>query len=357
MATIPEKLAANLEKLEKLKIYTENIPSLKKVNVDDFKSSANRYFEDRWKYAVRDPSLTVMRSRDEHGQDRCLILDEIYWINYVQLHTINSAKKQLDKVDKANPDHPYAEIVTAARDVIREAEPYAAALAEFKERQAQAALLPKEPKDPIKQLPLPAQKSIRAIEAKLREKADELKPDLISSSVADRKSALAAYMEKPEEDRTAFSRKTDPGYLAYIGPMLVKKEGIYQPAPNVERIILALATENAESVISHYIAKHSLKLASIIENMPGIAEIDIRARASGGLLEGNTYLKFEDERRFRVHSQIVHSYSVHGNPFYRYPTTFHDVVNADGSLVGSMVPEEDMIAWAGGKGQGSSLSM
>ena len=39
---------------------------------------------------------------------------------------------------------------------------------------------------------------------------------------------------------------------------------------------------------------------------------------------------FEDGSKFTVKNGIVLSYSVYGKPFYRYPTTFHNVILPNG---------------------------
>ena len=65
------------------------------------------------------------------------------------------------------------------------------------------------------------------------------------------------------------------------------------------------------------------------------SSVIVGGRGIGVNVDGNhnrntMSFEFEDGSRFTVQNSIVLSYSVYGKPFYRYPTTFHNVILPNG---------------------------
>ena len=68
----------------------------------------------------------------------------------------------------------------------------------------------------------------------------------------------------------------------------------------------------------------------------------INASTSRGTVEGTIAFEFNDGSSFTVRNKVVMSYSKYNTPFYRYPTTFHNVKMPDGSTM-SQPSEERML--------------
>lgn len=356
MSKALELLAARLEKIENLKIYTENLPSLKKINVDSLKTSINRYFEDLWREKF---SYTVSKKINElsnSDQEVPVALREIYYINTVQLHTVNSCTKQFNKIDKDFPGHPYSEICAQAREIIAQLTPYVATMGSLKNRLEYEKGLPKEAKDPVLKLPAPALASIRRIEGELRNNITQIRAQIKQGALESKTKSLEVFLARPLEERKRNCFRNNLSFGQYLSPLLDNTDGYYHAAHNATEKIAELAESHAEAVINDYISKHSYKLAAIIEKMPDVASIVVDSRSRVNCVEGDTYLTFESGKSFRVFSQIVQVWNVE-TPFVRYPTTFHDVKNADGSHFGTLVSLEEMIKWANDKKSTSEMTM
>ena len=95
------------------------------------------------------------------------------------------------------------------------------------------------------------------------------------------------------------------------------------------------AAKEADDMLEHFIIKNTAKLGKIVaakDNMKSITMGNVNT--SMGVLEGGMDLVFKDKSKFTVINKIVGSWSKNGNPFYRYPTTFHNVKMPDGNKLG-----------------------
>ena len=96
-------------------------------------------------------------------------------------------------------------------------------------------------------------------------------------------------------------------------------------------------------MIDNFVHKNTQKLAEILTKKNNLKSVTLRgADTSRGTIEGTLGLDFNDNSSFIVHSKLVFSYSVHGKPFSRYPTTFHSVVFPDGTKMTGRASEQRM---------------
>lgn len=96
-----------------------------------------------------------------------------------------------------------------------------------------------------------------------------------------------------------------------------------------------LAEDAVEEMQNVFVYKNTRKLASIATAKTGMEEPKVASVSTqGGVITATLRFAFNDGSSFRVDQSVVYSTSVRGTPFYRFPTTFHDVILPDGSKMG-----------------------
>jgi len=105
--------------------------------------------------------------------------------------------------------------------------------------------------------------------------------------------------------------------------------------PDWQNKIKKSAEQIAKDVQERFVSKNTEKLASIIskkDNMKDAVIINSFARWDG--ITGTLKLTFADGSLFIVDNTVVLSRSIYGKEFYRFPTTFHNVMMPDGKPMG-----------------------
>ena len=103
----------------------------------------------------------------------------------------------------------------------------------------------------------------------------------------------------------------------------------YTLKKDYKSIVDKMAKQSAKEAVESFVYKMKMKL-SVIVGGRGIG-VDV----SGNSNRNTISFEFEDKSRFTVQNSIVLSYSVYGKPFYRYPTTFHNVILPNGDKLRS----------------------
>ena len=85
-----------------------------------------------------------------------------------------------------------------------------------------------------------------------------------------------------------------------------------------------MAKQSAKEAVEGFVLKMKMKLSVIVGSHK--MGVDL----SGSSSRNTISYELEDKSRFTVQNSIVLSYSVYGKPFYRYPTTFHNVILPNG---------------------------
>jgi hypothetical protein len=107
--------------------------------------------------------------------------------------------------------------------------------------------------------------------------------------------------------------------------------------------IKAEAKKMTDDVLDHFINKQTAKLAEILVKKDSLKTIEMKdARAGSGVVEGLLRLTFDDDSAFDVNNKLVWSISKLGKQFYRFPTTFHNVIMADGRQLSGKASENRM---------------
>lgn len=115
----------------------------------------------------------------------------------------------------------------------------------------------------------------------------------------------------------------------------------FSQKPNVTSAdVDKFADQLTKDVVEGFVAKNTSKLSLIFQKKSAVSSHKImEARVIAGNVNAKVFVEFEDKSKFTVYSATEVSYSVHGKPFYRYPTRFKDVFMADGTKMSQ--PSED----------------
>lgn len=104
--------------------------------------------------------------------------------------------------------------------------------------------------------------------------------------------------------------------------------------PNWKEIIHGYVVRDTDITFASYTSKNSIKLGAILSLKGNLDNIKaIKIKITSGVLETRVRVIFKDGSRFDVLNKIVWVYTNTAS-FNRFPTTFHNVVMADGSKMG-----------------------
>ena len=98
----------------------------------------------------------------------------------------------------------------------------------------------------------------------------------------------------------------------------------YTLKSDYKKILKDTAKQNAKEGVEKFVYKMKMKLSVIVGGR------GIGVNVDGNHNRNTMSFEFEDGSRFTVQNSIVLSYSIYGKPFYRYPTTFHNVILPNG---------------------------
>ena len=91
--------------------------------------------------------------------------------------------------------------------------------------------------------------------------------------------------------------------------------------------IKKMAQEAADNIIDGFIYKNTGKIAYVIYKKNNMKSVKLdNVRIGQGKVECDLHFEFKDGSRFTATSSVVQASSKHGKWFYRYPTTFHNVI-------------------------------
>lgn len=121
-----------------------------------------------------------------------------------------------------------------------------------------------------------------------------------------------------------------------------------KPSPAAKTWPKAEAKRMRDDMQEGFLAKNIMKISHLLDlkgNLTKVTDLPtkpVKVVAGKGSLEAGFKFEFADGARFTVVNKIIINYSARGAAFYQYPTTFHDVVKADGSKL-EAPSEEKMV--------------
>lgn len=128
------------------------------------------------------------------------------------------------------------------------------------------------------------------------------------------------------DDVKVIRRPSDPKKFALIKDYTKKME--------------ELAMREAMEILNHFTYKNTNKLSVILTTKNNLASVEIKNVTLGrGVVECDVHCVFKDSSEFTANNKVVFSYSKLGKPFYRFPTTFRNVILQNGEKMGQ--PSEE----------------
>lgn len=149
------------------------------------------------------------------------------------------------------------------------------------------------------------------------------------------------------------SMKEVSGYDTFIIQHMIDfaEAGNYQNREFVVKGPAAKASEWADKQCAQsrkiieetFLLKNIKKISSIVDAKGNLDKIEDKGTYVGkGVIEATTKFLFTDGAHFTVVNKVVTKFSPRNHkPFYQFPTTFHDVVKADGTKVS--YPSEEKV--------------
>ena len=93
-----------------------------------------------------------------------------------------------------------------------------------------------------------------------------------------------------------------------------------------------MAQSTADEIVDNFVYKNTGKIAYVVFTKNNLKSVTLsNIKIDSGVVECNLNCHFKDGSSFIATTSVVLSYSKFGKPFYRFPTTFHEVMLPDGS--------------------------
>lgn len=263
---------------------------------------------------------------------------------FPQMHTVDSKLKKLDGLSKSI-SHP---VIDDARHVLSAFKPIADALVDIKplivksrrngESESESAYTP----------PRVVGKDVQKVIDVLCGITDRLCEAAKNELYSDMKSYVDMFFFMDDRSmqnvRNVFGRDV---FAAHVISAVSEKKS-YNPRSNIElrddwsEVLMRMASEQVEAMRAKYISKNTRKLSSIISSKGNLESVDVlNETVRRGAINGVMHIKFSDGSSFVVENSTVLSYSSAGKPFYRFPTTFHNVILPSGEKMSN--PSEQRV--------------
>ena len=253
-------------------------------------------------------------------------------------HDVISGFKKFEKISGSR-NHP---ILDSEKAFYKEAQPIAQKLKALKAKIVKGRKPnPNAKKKDVYSTPASAKNDVEKVRNELTKITDNVYNKLVATNYSSMERKVALFKEAQNKDPALavynfFAH--DPYSRQIVSKAYRSDSGIKRPGdPEILRkdwkeVIKKEAEEEATNVRDQFINKNTAKLSSIVGNKGDLTEVtSIEARSSRGVIEGEMHLAFKDGAQFNVRNKVVSVVNAHGTFFYRFPTTFHDIVKSDGA--------------------------
>jgi len=117
---------------------------------------------------------------------------------------------------------------------------------------------------------------------------------------------------------------------------------IYKAKDNAEELVIEAGKNTAAAIRAAFVSKNTMKLSAILVGKGNLKDVTVRAWHKGSF-NGELDVTFEDGCSFVVRNKTVYKYSSQGKWFAQFPTTFHQVIQPDGSKMKGTASERRMV--------------
>lgn len=264
--------------------------------------------------------------------------------SYPQIHTIGSIKKKLSKFE---PNHP---LIKDLNSFLDEIQPLINAMLILKTKIVKKlkAIVDRETEEKTYQTKIASHDDVKRIRDKLTEITREVY-DAAKAANLTWLSAVAEHVKKKLDGATESTYKLfmyDPFSMTVARLITMPGNNGWKERviDDYNPILEKEAARMTKEMMERFISKNTSKLSEITAKKNNLNTIELlSASTSRGVVEGSMKLTFNDKSEFTVHNKVVLSHSKYNKPFYRFPTTFHDVILSNGTKV-SKPSEESMVS-------------
>jgi hypothetical protein len=339
-SAIPESRKASLEKL--LGLFRKHLEDgeLIKSEFNELKY-INRRIEEAVSKLISEPYFHSGKweSLPEHIRD----LDTLN----VALHTIPGKLKKAEKL-QAKGDH---KVLQTYIKLMKELLPLSEAQKKLKPMivAKRTADVKKAEEKVVRQETLLSHEDVKRVRKVLTDITNKLREETLASNYNYLVKVVERHMAQydPADPKTSnYGRNARNPFVRGIMNKALEPAKHREPEKLKEDwkdAIKAEAKKMTDDVLDHFINKQTAKLAEILVKKDSLKTIEMKdARAGSGVVEGLLRLTFDDDSAFDVNNKLVWSISKLGKQFYRFPTTFHNVIMADGRQLSGTASEHRM---------------
>lgn len=116
----------------------------------------------------------------------------------------------------------------------------------------------------------------------------------------------------------------------------------YALRSDAKQIAQKMAEAQVKDIVDRYLFKNTNKIGSVVEAKGGLEKVKVaHGNLAGWGFNGELICLFSDGAQFTVRNKVVVKVSMRGKWFNQFPTTFHDIIWADGNR-SSMLSEKQM---------------
>lgn len=145
----------------------------------------------------------------------------------------------------------------------------------------------------------------------------------------------------PSVMRKALPQEQMVGSLIFVSKGYGKDRSL-ELLPGAKARVEKAAKNTVEDITDHFVAKNTIKIASIFERKAGVKEHKIlKTNIQNNTVENTMSFVFNDGSEFTLESKVIFKMSKNGKYFTQFPTRFRNVKMADGSMM--KAPSEEKI--------------
>lgn len=265
----------------------------------------------------------------------------------VALHTIPGKLKKAEKL-QATGDHP---VLQTYIKLMKELMPLHTAQKELKPMivAKKAADVKKATDKVVRQDMLMSHEDVKKVRKVLVDITQKLRDETLASNYNYLLSVVKRHMDQydPADPKTSnYGRNARNPFVRSIMNKALEPAKHREPEKlkdDWKDAIKEEAKKMTDEVLDQFVNKQTAKLAEILVKKDSLKTIEMKnAHAGTGVVQGLLTLTFDDDSSFNVNNKLVWSISKLGKQFYRFPTTFHNVVMADGKKLTGKASENRM---------------
>lgn len=333
-----------LEDNPKNKLYQGFVSILEKINdTIENKEILNPDFNDVKYYIGRIVNETfnkAISSKYTHAGKYESLPEELQYMSVpYELRNVNAYYKKLDKM-KDYKEEPFVkdslQLCKEFLDLIEGYNFMKLHVVKVTDKRKKEKQLEQEQED-LWHKNLVSHKDVKRVLELLDNEAKNIHAKLMQNHLEDVLYVIDKFKKNSLEGNTNYREYAKKDIFALITlQQLTERKGTYYKPEYVLVTDYAKKAEEmsdryAQDIVNRFTYKNTHKLGFILTEKNNLKEVSLtNVKLGKGHIECDVNCEFEDNAKFIANTSVVLSYSKYGKPFYRYPTTFRDVVLPNG---------------------------